>query len=256
MQLQVSHFVTLILSTGFTVAAPPTLNSNAITAPISGDLISAGKPFTIKWTNVEGSAVTLNLIDGPSNQLKPISQIVANAPNNGAYTWNVPDDLPTSATYAIRISYSNKPDEWNYSDRFTFENQNVVASAAVSSAVSSAVTESAIETDTAVVSVTTEISTATEVMSTASESATESASESVTKSVSMPPYTTSAEETSAAATNTGGKSTTKVIMTSVPTNPAPIDGENSAVRFGGSSSFAGLVVAMAGVIAGGAFIVV
>ncbi|KAF3901872.1 hypothetical protein AA313_de0210466 [Arthrobotrys entomopaga] len=242
MQLRLSHFLGLILSAGFAAAALPTLKSNAITAPIAGDIITAGKPYTIRWTNTMGASVTLNLIDGPSNQLKSVAEIVSGAPNKGIYTWNVPDDLPTSNTYAIRISYDNNPDDWNYSDRFTFVNQNMVASADVSSAATT---------------------TASATMSSASESTTDSmmtttgsaSSESLDKSVTTMPAST---ETNAITSTDEVSTTTKAGKTYMPTAPAPIDGEsNSATRFGGSSgSFAGLVVAMVGVIVGGAFIVV
>ncbi|EPS42577.1 hypothetical protein H072_3442 [Dactylellina haptotyla CBS 200.50] len=267
MQLQVSQFVTLVLSASSVLAAnapPAILNANAITAPLAGDLITAGETYTIKWTNVEGSIITLNLVDGPANQVKPVTQIVTGAPNNGVFTWTVPDDLPTSTTYAIRISYNNNPKDWNYSDRFTFENQNVIASAAVSSAASS---QSAAETSSAAaasVSASTEAmsasASATEAVSSAPELATQSATESATESImeSATTVESAATETeTAVATKSASTSSTKATRSAVPTNPAPVDGENNfGTKLTGSGSLAGLVVAIAGLLAGGAFVVV
>ncbi|EWC47813.1 hypothetical protein DRE_03013 [Drechslerella stenobrocha 248] len=116
------------------------LKSNAITAPIAGDVISSGKTYTIKWTNIAGTKVKLTLIDGPANQVSPVADIAVDQDNTGSYTWNVPSDLPASKTYAIRIQYNNNPDDWNYSDRFDF---NSNAPPKVSSASSVSATASA-----------------------------------------------------------------------------------------------------------------
>lgn len=108
------------------------MKSNAITAPIAGDIITAGEPYEIKWTNVQGSQVTLVVMDGAASSLREVRTIITNLPNTGSYTWSVPEDLPRSATYSIRISYDRDPSHYNYSDRFVFESQFVATTSAAS----------------------------------------------------------------------------------------------------------------------------
>lgn len=105
---------------------------NAITAPTAGTVIDAGSTFDIKWMNLEGEQVTLVIMDGAANGLKPVRTIVTNLPNTGTYSWKVPEDLPTSSTYTIRISYDGNSANWNYSDRFIFTSDFVATSSSAS----------------------------------------------------------------------------------------------------------------------------
>ncbi|KAK6496192.1 hypothetical protein TWF481_002216 [Arthrobotrys musiformis] len=253
--MQLKGFFTLLLSAlPLTLAAD--LNNNAITAPVAGDVITAGQPYSIKWTNIKGNLVTITLIDGPANRVVPVTEIANGVSNTGVYTWSVPDDLPASSTYAIRITYNNNPADYNYSDRFTFENESVVSSAAVSSGAETSTAPASTKTESAssaskTESETTAATTESESASTTAES-TESATTSEVSSESKTETATSrATET---AETTRGSSTTVARSTrtspAVQTDMAPVDHPSSASR---SISGRSLVAAAAGMILGGAF---
>ncbi|KAF3919493.1 hypothetical protein ABW20_dc0100649 [Dactylellina cionopaga] len=118
-------------------SAQVSTKQNAFTSPTAGDVIRPGDKWDIKWMNVAGGAVTITLMDGPANQLKPIRTIVANAPNTGSYTWDVPADIVTSGTYSLRISYDSNPNNYNYSDRFNFVSSYVSTPSASSTTAAS-----------------------------------------------------------------------------------------------------------------------
>ncbi|KAF3916894.1 hypothetical protein ABW21_db0200889 [Orbilia brochopaga] len=220
------RFYLLSLLLPLVAAAAPDLKPNAITAPIAGAVLTAGKPYTIKWTNIQGPTVTLSLIDGPSNQLSPVTEIVANIDNTGSFTWNVPNDIARSGTYAIRITYSANPAEWNYSDRFAFDS-NVVAVKATSSA------------DTA--------STAAATSMDATSAASSSMPAGMTaRTSSMAAGTTAAAKSSGAGTTMATQTTKRSTYSVVPTSMAPLDGEgqSAAVRTQVAVSVIGAAVAM------------
>lgn len=122
------------------------LGGNAITSPGPTDTITAGEDFTITWTNVRGGSVTLVLVTGDSDDLQPVATIVANVDNDGSYTWSVPEDLPASDEYAIRISYDSNPNNYNYSDRFNFDS-DVTGTPTISTASSTEPPTSTTETE-------------------------------------------------------------------------------------------------------------
>ncbi|KAJ6264022.1 hypothetical protein Dda_0161 [Drechslerella dactyloides] len=239
-------FSLLTLLLPLVAAAAPKLNSNAITAPVAGAFLKAGEPYTIKWTNVQGPQVTLTLIDGPSNQLDSITQIAENVDNTGSFTWNVPANLARSGTYAIRISYSSNPAEWNYSDRFNFES-NVVA-------VKDAKTTGAAET-TAATSID---GSSTDGAATATSTGASSSAPAASTSETMPPKSSSMHSaaTSAAAKKTGTESmnvathtTRRSTYSVMATNMAPLDGDNGSGADSGAGR-AGVAVSVVGVVIG------
>ncbi|KAF3923697.1 hypothetical protein ABW20_dc0102710 [Dactylellina cionopaga] len=244
MQFRVAHLLSLLVSATLayaqTTATTPSLDANAITAPIRGDVITAGEPFTIKWTKPQGASVTLVLVDGPANSVVPVATIVASVPNSGAYTWSVPKNLPASTTYAIRISYNNNPQDYNYSDRFVFESDVTASSSAATSAASSS---SAAETTSAETTETTEAATTTEASSTPTSAVSTIVTSAGTNLTTRAPTTDT--------TSTRASRTTSAVTT----NQAPLDGNSAATRFS-SGSFSGLVVAFAAVMLGGAVVVV
>ncbi|KAF3169134.1 hypothetical protein TWF106_001455 [Orbilia oligospora] len=114
--------VSLALAVFAAAATAQTTNTNKpnfITAPPVGAVINAGDKVDIEWQNPRGDQVTITIMDGAASDLKQVRTVVTGAPNNGKYTWEVPENIPRSGTYSIRISYDNDPDHYNYSDRFT-----------------------------------------------------------------------------------------------------------------------------------------
>ncbi|RVD90284.1 uncharacterized protein DFL_001259 [Arthrobotrys flagrans] len=255
--MQLRHLFTLLLSAlPLTLAAD--LNNNAITAPIAGDVITAGQPYAIKWTNMKGNLVTITLIDGPANKVVPVKEIANGAPNTGVYTWSVPDDIPPSQTYAIRITYNNNPADYNYSDRFAFENESVVSSSAVSSSAETSTGPASTKTETASSASKTESeTTATTAATTESEasSTVESTESEATTSAASSETETATTRATKTTESTRETSTTvsRATKTSPPvqTNMAPVDQQSSASR---SISGRSLIVTVAGMAIGGAFI--
>ncbi|EGX48673.1 hypothetical protein TWF173_000786 [Orbilia oligospora] len=252
--MQLKYFFTLLLSAlPLTLAAD--LGKNAITAPIAGDVITAGEPYTIEWTNREGTSVTLTLVDGPAGQVLPVQEIIRNTPNTGTYTWNVPENIPASDKYAIRITYNNIPTDYNYSDRFNFENENVVSSAAVSSSAQTSTAATSTGTESASSASTTEPETSSATTeSEASSTAESTESEATTSAASSETGSVTSRATETTEATIGSSSTvSRATRTSpaVETNMAPVDQPSSASR---SISGRSMIAAVAGTIIGGAFI--
>ncbi|KAK6330746.1 hypothetical protein TWF718_002947 [Orbilia javanica] len=251
--MQFKHVFTFLLS-ALPLALAAELGNNAITAPIAGDVITAGEPYAIKWTNIEGSSVTLTLVDGPANQVKPVKEIINNTPNTGVFTWSVPEDLPASKTYAIRITYNNNPADYNYSDRFTFENESVVSSAAVSSSAETSTAPPSTKTETSSASKTeteTEATTTTEAETSSTAESTEA--ETTTSAASTE---TAATTTRAETTESTGEPSTTVSRVTRTSSPASTSTETMAPVSSASKSISShsLIAAIAGIAIGGAFI--
>ncbi len=102
----------------FTIAdAPSKKASITVTSPHSGDTWSKGKTYIIKWTK-SGSMnpnVKIRLIQGGTK----ILSITNSTPNNGSYSWTVPDGLPTG-NYQIRVKTVDNA-VYNDSDKFKIE---------------------------------------------------------------------------------------------------------------------------------------
>ncbi|KAK6352414.1 hypothetical protein TWF730_009241 [Orbilia blumenaviensis] len=80
-------------------------NSNTFTAPLAGDLVTAGSPFQVRWINLDGGIVNLVLVRGTPNNLKTVGALAAGIPNTGVFNWNVPPNLEPGTDYAIEIQY-------------------------------------------------------------------------------------------------------------------------------------------------------
>ncbi|KAF3275704.1 hypothetical protein TWF970_006608 [Orbilia oligospora] len=224
--MQLKYFFTLLLSAlPLTLAAD--LGKNAITAPIAGDVITAGEPYTIEWTNREGTSVTLTLVDGPAGQVLPVQEIIRNTPNT----------------------------DYNYSDRFNFENENVVSSAAVSSSAQTSTAATSTGTESASSASTTEPETSSATTeSEASSTAESTESEATTSAASSETGSVTSRATETTEATIGSSSTvSRATRTSpaVETNMAPVDQPSSASR---SISGRSMIAAVAGTIIGGAFI--
>ncbi|KAK6498850.1 hypothetical protein TWF481_011422 [Arthrobotrys musiformis] len=90
--------------------------SNTFTAPLAGDLVTAGFPFQVRWINLDGGIVNLILVRGTPNSLRTIGALAAGIPNTGVFNWNVPYNLETGTDYAIEIQYGA---EKNFTPMFT-----------------------------------------------------------------------------------------------------------------------------------------
>ncbi|KAI8302481.1 hypothetical protein K4K59_000469 [Colletotrichum sp. SAR11_240] len=85
--------------------------------------ITAGQPFTITWSGATG-AVTINLKNGASTDLKTVAAITTGATGN-SFTWTPSASLPAD-TYAIEITDGS---ETNYSGQFQISGASGAATA-------------------------------------------------------------------------------------------------------------------------------
>ncbi|KAK6363300.1 hypothetical protein TWF730_000739 [Orbilia blumenaviensis] len=104
-----------------------TFKGNQVTAPQPYTTITAGKPYTVTWTNITGppdAEVTLYLV----NKLDPAAKSPSDLPrsgkiaivdNTGSYRWFVRPNQQDGDTYVIEISYDSYPGNYSYSQPFS-----------------------------------------------------------------------------------------------------------------------------------------
>ncbi|KAJ6258542.1 hypothetical protein Dda_6586 [Drechslerella dactyloides] len=94
-------------------------NRNAFTAPLGGDLVTAGLPFQVRWINIDGGIINLVLVRGSPNDLKTVNTIAAGISNTGEFIWNVPYTINAGQDYSIEIQSGA---ERNYTPLFSVIN--------------------------------------------------------------------------------------------------------------------------------------
>ena len=94
--------------------------SITITAPNSGETWETGETETIRWTSVDVPGnIDIELYQGSSF----LETIVDDTDNDGAYSWDIPDNLETATDYRIKISWVDYTSVYDYSDgSFTINN--------------------------------------------------------------------------------------------------------------------------------------
>ncbi|KAF3923048.1 hypothetical protein ABW20_dc0104897 [Dactylellina cionopaga] len=110
----ITFLLTVLLALGpsFTLAE---YYNNAFTAPLAGDIVTAGKFFQVRWINLNGGIVNLVLARGDPANLKTIGAIAAGIPNSGVFNWLVPAALEPGDDYAVAIQSGT---EKNYTPMF------------------------------------------------------------------------------------------------------------------------------------------
>ncbi|KAF2274434.1 uncharacterized protein EI97DRAFT_451746 [Westerdykella ornata] len=95
---------------------------NPITRPLN-EAVEAGKPFTITWQPTEpGHTVSLLLLKGPSNNVVPVGEPIAEGiPNSGSLVWTPPAEFGPGITettgYGIQI-IDDVTGKYQYSTQF------------------------------------------------------------------------------------------------------------------------------------------
>ncbi|KAJ6263117.1 hypothetical protein Dda_1676 [Drechslerella dactyloides] len=139
-------FTTLVAfsASAFAYTTPTTFNvtSNPVFTPNAGDIVPAGKPYTIKWGPSEAGTVSIILLRGPSTNILPLYPIVEKIPNTGSYVWTPKSDLqPDTTHYGIQIIIDANG-QYQYSTQFGVSNANYVSSASSSAAATSSAASS------------------------------------------------------------------------------------------------------------------
>jgi len=138
---------TVVAAANVLVDAP----GNAISQPTAGDVVDAGKPYTIVWDPSEGETVTLVLRKGDSGNLDTLDTIADDIENKGTYSWTPSPKLPSGDDYAIEIIWGTGEDmERNYSPMFTVKSdvKETTTTTTTTDASSTTATSTATETET------------------------------------------------------------------------------------------------------------
>ncbi|KAI1660187.1 Ser-Thr-rich glycosyl-phosphatidyl-inositol-anchored membrane family-domain-containing protein [Daldinia decipiens] len=205
--MKVSFITTILAALPAWVSAVAITNTN-----FNG--IQAGKAFEVTWSDAVGP-VSLTLKDGPSDNLKTVSEITSGQTGT-SYTWVPSSSLP-SGTYALEI---NDGSEVNYSQQFEISGGSA-SSSSVSTTASQTSTSSAVSSTITSSSATV---TSSETSSTPTSSSTSSGSSSFTTSASSGSITSSsthASSTSSAARTSSATSATAVPNTNAAQTVAP-----------------------------------
>ncbi|KAF3055950.1 putative extracellular matrix protein [Daldinia childiae] len=199
--MKVSFITTVLAALPAWVSAVAITNTN-----FNG--IEAGKPFEVTWSDAAGP-VSLTLKDGPSDNLKTVSEITSGQTGE-SYTWVPSSSLP-SGTYALEI---NDGTEVNYSQQFEISGGSA-SSSSVSTTASQTSTSSAVSSTVTSSSATV---TSSETSSTPTSSSTSSGSSSFTTSTSSGSITSSS--THASSTSSAAKTSSATSETAVPNTNA------------------------------------
>lgn len=130
---------------------------NPISQPTIGEVVVAGKPYTIVWDpSGEDEPVTLVLRKGATNNLDTLDTIAENIENKGTYSWTPESSLVGDDDYAIEILWGSGEDiERNYSPKFVLESdvkETTTTDASSTTAASTTSTATGTETTTMVTS--------------------------------------------------------------------------------------------------------
>ncbi|KAH8891049.1 hypothetical protein GQ53DRAFT_747302 [Thozetella sp. PMI_491] len=159
------------------------VNAKAVITNSAFDVV-AGKPFTLTWVNATG-AVTIQLVQGDPNNLKPVGSPLATGATGGTASVTVPSSTP-SGEYAFEVIDETK--DPNYSVKFEFQGS---ASAVSSTTSASSTTSSASSTSSAASStVTSAVSSSASSNSTTSTTSSKASSTSAKASTTTSPTNT------------------------------------------------------------------
>lgn len=101
---------------------PP--QGNSILTPGLQQQVPVGKPFEITWNPTTKGPVTLVLLRGPSNNVKPLYAIAEKIPNNGKYSWTPSTSLENDVTHYGILLVDDKTRSYQYSTQFGIQNPN------------------------------------------------------------------------------------------------------------------------------------
>ena len=97
----------------------PTIISGEFVTPAEGDTWQRGSTYRIEWRDFSPD-YNVDLILLKKKYYYPF-EILLDSPNLGSYTWKVPDDLPGSTYYQLKLVNSRSPDKFIYSRPFAIK---------------------------------------------------------------------------------------------------------------------------------------
>jgi hypothetical protein len=79
-------------------------SGNPFSYPSASCIVPACKPYKITWDPTTEGSVTLVLVRGPPENVKPVYTIADNIPNSGSYEWTPSSDTEADTThYGIQL---------------------------------------------------------------------------------------------------------------------------------------------------------
>lgn len=100
------------------VQPPIEANYINVTEPLWGTIYHPGDTVKIKW-----SAPTIKRVDISLYRKSEFKIIISNnVENTGRISWVVPDEIPSSNHYRIKINNHNNEDSYNFSKQFGIHN--------------------------------------------------------------------------------------------------------------------------------------
>ncbi|KAL8641115.1 MAG: hypothetical protein Q9228_002038 [Teloschistes exilis] len=116
-------------------AKASTQAGNPIHRPLN-EIVTAGTPFVITWTNSSDGLASIELLRGPSTNVVPIACIAENIPNDGQFVYTFPTSLtPDTSHYGLRI-IDSKAGTFQYSTQFGVRNDVVHQTSSLSATAS------------------------------------------------------------------------------------------------------------------------
>lgn len=92
-------------------------NGNPINRPLT-EIVPACKEFTIQWQPTTPNSVSLVLLRGPAENIKPLSTIVTGITNSGSFKWTPSSGLEADTThYGLQI-IDDVTGQFQYSNQF------------------------------------------------------------------------------------------------------------------------------------------
>lgn len=121
----IAFFAGLAAAVHVPVGPEPT--GNPISAPLV-EIVPACKPYTIKWEPTTPNKISILLLRGPSENVKPLgAPLVEGLDNEGSFIWTPSADLEADTThYGIQI-IDDVNGQYQYSPQFGISKENCEA---------------------------------------------------------------------------------------------------------------------------------
>jgi hypothetical protein len=110
-------------------------SGNPITAPLT-QIVPACTEFTITWKPTTPNPISLVLLRGPAENIKPLSTIVTGITNSGSYKWTPSSGLEADVTHYGLQLIDDVTGQFQYSNQFGISKGAECNGVAPSSAVS------------------------------------------------------------------------------------------------------------------------
>ncbi|KAF2404601.1 hypothetical protein EJ06DRAFT_212469 [Trichodelitschia bisporula] len=115
-----------------TPVAQCTDSCNPIAKPGLQEAVPAGTTYTITWTPTTPGTVTILLLRGPAENIKPLGPLVEGYANSGTFSWAVSSSLEADVThYGLQI-INDADGTYQFSTQFGISNSGYSGSASAS----------------------------------------------------------------------------------------------------------------------------